>query len=92
MWVGEGSQFKIKLPVFWGGCTDHNQNSAKWYFCKDLLSENDFEAALATFCYYDHGAKASEAVQKIATDQKVYRKCSSCVLICWIAQIYLINQ
>ena len=30
--------------------------------CEELLSENDFEAALATFCFYDHGAKASEAV------------------------------
>ena len=35
----------------------------------------------------DHGAKASEEVQKIATDQKEYRKCSLCVIICWIAKI-----
>ena len=51
-------------------------------FWDELLSENDFEAVLATFCCYDHGAKASEVVQKIATDQKEYRKCSSCVIIC----------
>ena len=51
-------------------------------FCEELLSENDFGVVLATFCCYDHGAKASKAVQKIATDQKKYRKCSSCVLIC----------
>ena len=57
-------------------------------FCEELLSENDFEAVLVTFCCYDHGAKASEAVQKIATDQKEYRKCSSCVIICWIVKIY----
>ena len=37
-------------------------------FCEKLLSENDFAAVLATFCCYDHGAKASETVQKIATD------------------------
>ena len=42
-----------------------------------MVSENDFEAVLATFCCYGHGAKASEAAQKIATDQKEYRKCSS---------------
>ena len=42
-------------------------------FCEGLLSENDFEAVLATFNCYDYGANASEAVQKIATDQKVYR-------------------
>ena len=45
-------------------------------FCEELLSENGFEVVLVTFCCYDHGAKASEAVQKIATDQKEYRKCS----------------
>ena len=35
-----------------------------------MLSENDFEAVLAFFCCYDHGAEASEAVKKIATDRK----------------------
>ena len=44
-------------------------------FCEELLSKNDFETGLTTFCYYDHGVKASEAVQKIATDQKEYCKC-----------------
>ena len=34
------------------------------------------ETVLSTFCCYDHGAKASEAVKKIATDQKEYHKCS----------------
>ena len=33
-------------------------------FCEELLSENDFEAVLATFCCYDYGANTSEAVQK----------------------------
>ena len=58
-------------------------------FCEELLSENDFEEGLATFCCYDHGTKASEAAQKIATDQKEYRKFSWYVKICWIATIYL---
>ena len=57
--------------------------------CEKLLSENDFEAVLATSCCYDHGFKASEAVQKIATDRKEYRKCSLWFLIFWIAKIYL---
>ena len=62
-------------------------------FCEELLSENNIDAVLATFCCFDHGSKASEAVQKIATYQKEYRKCSSCVIVCWIAKIYLaINQ
>ena len=51
-------------------------------FCYKLLSKNDFEVVLATFCCYDHGTKVSEEVQKIATDQKEYRKYSLCVVIC----------
>ena len=35
-----------------------------------MLIKNDFEVVLVTFCCYDHGAKASKEVQKIATDQK----------------------
>ena len=58
------------------------------YFCVELLSENYFEAVLTTFCCYDHGAKAFEAVHKIATDQEEYRKCSSCFINCWISKIY----
>ena len=59
------------------------------HFYVELPSGNDFETVLVTFCCYDHGVKASNVVQKIATDQKECRKCSSCVIICWIATIYL---
>ena len=48
-------------------------------FCQELLSKNGFEAVLVTFCCCDHGAKVSEEVQMIATDQK---ECSLCVIIC----------
>ena len=58
-------------------------------FCEELIGENNFETVLTTFCCYDHGAKASEAVQKIAINQKEYHKCSSCVTISWIAKLYL---
>ena len=47
-----------------------------------MLRKNDFEAVLVTFCRYDHGAKASKEVEKIAVDQNEYRKCSLCVMIC----------
>ena len=57
-------------------------------FFEELLNENDFEAVLATFCCYDDGTNPSEAVRKIAWDQRGYHKCSSCVIICWIAKIY----
>ena len=48
-------------------------------FCQELLSKNGFETVLVTFCCCDHGAKVSEEVQMIATDQK---ECSLCVIIC----------
>ena len=62
--------------------SEYIKTSKNDVFCEELLGENDFDAVLATFCCYDYGANASEAVQKIATDQKEYRKCSSCVIIC----------
>ena len=65
-----------------------------WYFHLNLKYlgwpyRTYIKTVLATFCCYDHGATASEEVQKITTDQKEYRKCSSSVIICWIAKIYL---
>ena len=69
----------LELEVSGVAVQSIHQNSN---FCEELLNENDIEAVLATFCCYDHGAKASDAVQKIATDQKEYRKCSSCVITC----------
>ena len=53
-------------------------------FREEVFSENDFEAVLVTSCCYDHGVRASEALQKIDADQKEYRKCSLCVIICYI--------
>ena len=57
-------------------------------FCEKLLSENDFKAILTTFCCYGYGANATEAVQKIAADQKDYHKCSLCLMICCMTKIY----
>ena len=51
-------------------------------FCEDLINKNNFAAILATFCGYNYGANASEAVQKIANDQKDYQKSSSCAIVC----------
>ena len=64
------------------------QNSKNDGFCEELLSENNFEAVLATLCWYKYGFNACEAVLKIATDQKDYHKCCSCVTVCWIVKIY----
>ena len=58
-------------------------------FFVELLSENDFEAVLTAFFCYDYGANTSEVVQTVAaTDQIDYHKCSSYVIVCWIAKIY----
>ena len=55
-----------------------HQNSEKWCL---LLRESDFKTGLANFSY-DYGANVSEAVEKIAKDQKDYHKCSSCTRVC----------
>ena len=79
----------LKLKYLWWPYRAYIKTAKIDDFCEGLHSENDFEAILATFCRYDHGAKASVAVQKIARDQKVYHKYSSCVIIYWITEIYL---
>ena len=48
----------------------HQKTAQNGDFWKELLSGNDFESVLATFCCYDHGTKTSEAIQKIDKDQK----------------------
>ena len=73
--------FSLELEISGAAVQRIHQNSEKWWLCEELFGENDFEAVLVTFRCYDHGAYASEAVQKIATDQKDYRKCSSCVTV-----------
>ena len=47
-----------------------HQNNKNDDFCEELLGENDFEVFLGTHCCYDYGTNDSEAVQKIARDQK----------------------
>ena len=56
-------------------------------FSKGFLSEDDFEAVLATLCYYDYSANAFEADGNIA-DQKHYHKCSLSIIVCCIAKAY----
>ena len=51
-------------------------------FVRNYFVKINFEAVLGIFSCYDYGANSSEAVQKIATDQKEYHKFSSCVIIC----------
>ena len=80
--------FPLKLKQ-WGWSYRQYINTAKnGNFCEELHGENDFDAILLTFCCYGHDANASEAVEKIITDQKEYYKCFLCSF-CWIAKIYL---
>ena len=72
--------------------------------CESLLSENDFEVVLATFCCCDHGARASEAVQKDTQAQigqkikNILRISSASILsiefcfFCFFSKVFLINR
>ena len=74
--------FSLELEISGVAVQRIHQNNEKWWLCEELLSENNFEAVLATFCHHDYGANTSEEVSKIVTDQKDYYKCSSCVIVC----------
>ena len=61
--------FLLELEISGVVLQSMHQSSKKWKLLP-LLSKNEFKTILATFCYYDQGAKASEEFQKIATDHK----------------------
>ena len=79
--------FRLKLKYPERSYREYIKTAKNGGFCEEILSKNDTEAVLATFCCYEYGANASEAVQKIATDQKDYHKCFSYVILCLIAKI-----
>ena len=81
--------FRLNLKYLGWPYSAYIKTAKNGDFWEEFPIENDFEAVLATFCCYNYGAKASEAVQKIPKDQKECRKCSSCVTIFWIAKIDL---
>ena len=66
------------LNIRGGRAENISKQQKRWL----LLSQNEFELFLASFCYNDYGGNAPEAVKKIVTDQKDHRKCSSCVIVC----------
>ena len=53
--------FSLSLEISGMNVQRIHQNSKKWWLREELLSENDFEAVFATFCYHNYGANASEA-------------------------------
>ena len=55
-------------------------------FSEEFLTENYFEAILASFCCY--GANSSMANEKIVMDQINYNKCSLCFIVCCIVKAY----
>ena len=46
--------FLIELEISGVAVQRIHQYSKKWWLCKELLSENDFEAVLATLYCYDY--------------------------------------
>ena len=95
---GESLETRAVLLIFWPNFLgwpyrEYIKTIKNGYFhcfSDEFLGEKDFETLLATFCCYDYGANASEAVEKIATDQKDYHKCSLCVIVCCIAKELMI--
>ena len=65
--------FTLELEVLGWPYRTYIKTAENGDLCEEYLGENDFETDLATFCCYGQGTKASEAVKKIATDQKEYR-------------------
>ena len=49
---------------------------------EDFLCGDDSDAALVISRSYSYSANASEAVEKITTDEKDYHKCSLCLKVC----------
>ena len=47
--------FSLEVEISELAVQKMHQNSEKWWLFEELLSENDFEAVLATFCCYDQG-------------------------------------
>ena len=67
--------FSVELEIS-GVVVQSIHQSSKKRKLLPLLSKNEFKSVLATFCCYEQGTKASEEVQKIATDHKEDHKCS----------------
>ena len=61
--------FSLELEISGVVVQSIHQSCKKWKLLP-LLSKNELKTVLATFCCYDQAAKASEEVQKIATDHK----------------------
>ena len=61
-------------------------------FREVFLSENDFQAVLAHFCCYAYDSNSSEAVGKIATNQKDCHRCFFGVKVYCIAKAYHQNN
>ena len=74
--------FSLELEISGWPCREYIKTAKNSGFCEKLLSENDFETVLSTFGCYDYGTNASEVVQKTATNQKEYHKCSLCLMVC----------
>ena len=72
--------FLLELEMTGGLYRAYIKTAKNGDFCLEMLSKNDFEVVLITFCCYNHGAKAPEEIQRITTDQKEYHKYFLCVI------------
>ena len=73
--------FLLELGISGVAYTEYIEIKKKAAFREDFLNGDDFHAVLASFCSYDYVTNVSEAAEKIATDEKDYRKCSLSVYV-----------
>ena len=62
-------------------CTESTSKKQKnGGFCEELLSENDLEAVLATFCFYEYGPNAWGSAENHCR----LKRLSQMLLVCYI--------
>ena len=62
--------FSLELEISRMAIKRPHEISEKWWLCEELLSENNFDAVLVTFCCFDYCVNPSETAQKMAADEK----------------------
>ena len=79
--------FLLKLEISVVAVQVMPQNSKNGCLLREFFCGDDFDAVLDIFRSYRYDANASEAVEKIAADEKDYHKCFLSVIVC-IATAY----
>ena len=74
--------FSLELEIADEAVQEMHQNKKNVWFQWQCFCGDDTHAFLHLFSSNGYGANVSEAVGKIATDEKDYHKYSLCVIVC----------